>query len=235
MQTMRPVGRPSVVEVIVDQIKSSLLDGALKPGQKLQPEQELADQLMVGRSSVREAVKMLAALGVVEVRQGDGTYIAEGNSPALLDPLVFALLIQAGTSEEVLELRQMIELGCCELAALRATDEDLARLEESMRTWQQGALSANPDLDRLAELDLQFHCAFIDMTRNPLIIRIASNVESMFFASIRRAYRTGGFDGVMQEHPKLIAALRTRDPMQVRAAVNSSLQTWYKHLTQTTD
>ena len=111
------IQQPTVVDQIIETIKSALINGDLVPGQKLPSEPELARQLGVGRSAVREALKVLQAIGVVVSVRGSGTYIAEEPSERLLNPLSFAIMLGTDVSSELIELRVMIQIGYCELAS----------------------------------------------------------------------------------------------------------------------
>ena len=91
--------RPKAVEDIVETFKQAIIHGDLQPGQRLPSEAELSQQLGVGRGTVREAMKMLEALGVVNIKRGDGTYITDKPSPTLLSPLMFAIMLEPRTSD----------------------------------------------------------------------------------------------------------------------------------------
>ena len=100
-----PVGRESVVSLAIDRIKDASLRKALKPGGYLPSETELTKTLGIGKSSVREAVKMLQAMGVVEVRRGHGTLVRRQPGPDYLSPLVFELIMESGYPDDLIELR----------------------------------------------------------------------------------------------------------------------------------
>src|SRR3984893_5790777 len=229
--TLLPIPRSRVVETIQARIRDSILAGDLKPGQKLPSEQELADLLGVGRGSVREAMKMLAAMSVVEVRQGDGTYVASAASSHLVDPLVFAILLQSGTSKDLLELRAMIMVGYCQLAAAKAQPNDFSDLETLLKEWDEYGHSPGAELQRLTQMDLEFHHKIIAIARNSLVARIALTVEDLFFASIRGSLNEiGGFERASGGHLKVLRALQKRDPAEIFQAVNKSLDHWHEHL-----
>ncbi|MCB0029503.1 MAG: FadR family transcriptional regulator, partial [Anaerolineales bacterium] len=122
--TFEPLKRPNAVEDIINTFKEAILHGQLKPGQRLPSEAELCEQLGVGRGTIREAMKMLRALGVVKIQQGDGTYIADKPTASALNPLVFALLLETGSGTDLLELRALLEIGGYQLAAQKAAAED---------------------------------------------------------------------------------------------------------------
>ena len=130
------IHQPSVVEQIIETFKEYILRGELRPGQRLPSELELTQQLGVGRSAVREAMKVLEALGVVNIRQGDGTYIADKPSPKLLNPLMFAIMLEAGMAIEFYELRLSTQIGYCELAAQKANENDWVKLKQPQKSWK---------------------------------------------------------------------------------------------------
>jgi len=119
------IGRQSISFLIKDLITSYLLSGELKPGDKLPTEIDLAHKLGVGRNSVREALKMLSSIGVLEVRKGSGTFIAKRMKPSILNPLILSLVFEQGTSKEFIELRLLLEIGSAELALSKITARDL--------------------------------------------------------------------------------------------------------------
>lgn len=219
--------RPSIVEQIIDHFAQKLIRGELQPGQRLPAENELCLQFGVGRSALREAMKMLEALGVVTIQQGDGTRIVDKPSSALLSPLVFAIMLETSVTGELLELRSMIEVGYCQLAAQHATPADWERIEVAAATWEAAVRAEPRDVEALTTLDLQFHFALIDATHNPLISKIARTVEELFFASIRTALsQVGGLEWGVEGHRRILESIRGGDPQEIHQAVHHSLAYW---------
>lgn len=217
------IQQPTVVDQIIEIIKDALIQGELSSGQKLPSEPELARQLGVGRSAVREALKVLQAIGVVESRRGSGTYIVDEPSARLLNPLSFAIMLGTDVSSELIELRVMIEIGYCELAASQATDEDLKDIEQTAKSLE-ASFADGIGHEKLAHLDLEFHYAILEATHNPLVQKIGRTVEELFFSSIRDTFREP--DNVKQAiraHNDIIQALRSRDLQQIRTAIVNSL------------
>ena len=217
------IQQPTVVDQIIDIIKDALIRGELSPGQKLPSEQELARQLGVGRSAVREALKVLQAIGVVESRRGSGTYIVDAPSGRLLNPLAFAIMLGTDVSSELIELRVMIEIGYCELAASQATDDDWELIESAAKAMENGAKDKLGH-EKLAHLDLAFHYAILDATHNPLVQKIGRTVEELFFSSIRDTFReSANVNQAIQAHREIINALRSQDLTSIRTAIVNSL------------
>jgi len=229
--TFQSLKRSNVVEEIIETFKEAMIQGELQPGQRLPSEAELVEQFGVGRGTLREAMKKLEALGVVNIQRGDGTYIVDKPSPALLSPLVFALMLEAGMGVNLFELRSLIEVGYCQLAAQKATDDDWERIDAAQQAYAEYASSVGRDVDTHTQLDLDFHFAIIDATHNPLVITVAQTVEKIFFASIRNTLsRAAGWEYGIEAHQGIVQALRTGTPEDIRRTVVESLAYWAKEV-----
>jgi GntR family transcriptional repressor for pyruvate dehydrogenase complex len=222
----------SVVDTIIDTLKQALINGELKPGQKLPSEAELVQQFGVGRSAIREAMKVLQALGVVRIQQGNGTYIMDKPSPMMLSPLVFAIMLESGMSHELVDLRRIIEIGYCELAAKKATDEDWERIEEAALAHADYAGQFDPDVDQLALLDLEFHRSILDASHNALVIRLGHAIEELFSASMKNTYITVA-DNLQKSarfHQEIVSAIREGDSVKIHQAIEGSLIYWQEEV-----
>ena len=225
----------SVVDEIIEVFKQKLISGDLKPGQKLPSESELVEQLGVGRSALREAIKMLSALGVVDVRRGDGTYIVEEVSSESLNELVFQIILEAGINLELLGLRKLLQIGYCRLCAEKASAGDIKIIEKAANNFENLVYRDDRNIEQLTQADLNFHYSIIDATKNLLVIRICRAVEEMFFGSIRNTVsnivrQQEGSEG----HRKILTAIKERNPESIRKAVISSLERLSKDLEAST-
>ncbi len=214
------VSRANAVEDVMQSFQQALLNGNLHPGEKLPPESELCQLFGVGRGTVREAMKMLSALGVVEIRRGDGTYVCQSISQKVINPLLFAVLIEASDVDDLYEFRRMIDVGYSQLAAAKASEEDfthMAELIEDMKIYYAGG---ERDEEKLMQLDLDFHCAVLEATKNPLVIKIGRMMMEMFRETVKQAISTpDGVSWTIEQHERLLTALQSRDPQQVRETV----------------
>ncbi|QPC81328.1 FadR family transcriptional regulator [Phototrophicus methaneseepsis] len=225
--SFKSVKRGGIVDDIIEIIKQALITDELKPGQRLPSEMELMEQFGVSRNSLREAIKMLDALGVVDVRRGDGTYIASESSSRNLRPLIFAMLLKTNATKDLVELRTLTEVGYCQLAGSNGTEEDFKMIESAATAWEAEALKEERDYDLLIQLDLQFHQSIIRATHNELVILLADTVEEMFFHTVRDAHTQDevirfGVEG----HRKIAEVLKTRDSDRIRDVVTYSLKYW---------
>jgi GntR family transcriptional repressor for pyruvate dehydrogenase complex len=229
--SFRAINRASVVERIIQTFEHALVQGELNPGQRLPSESELTEQLGVGRTALREAMKMLEALGVVRIQQGDGTYIADSPSPTLLNPLIFAILLEAETGIEFLELRLLVQAGYCQLAARKASTEDWEQIEEAAQAWEACARQPDRDVDRLTQLDLDFHFAILEATHNPLVIRIGRTIEELFLTWIHTTLsKIEGLEWGIEGHRNILQALREGDCGTIYKVVAESLTYWGKEV-----
>lgn len=225
------IKRPTIVEEIIEVFKQKLISGELMPGDKLPSEAQFMDQLGVGRTALREAIKMLSALGVIDVRQGDGSYIVDEPSSASLSPLIFALLLETGMSHDLLELRTLLEVGYCQLAAEKATSKDISKIENSAEYFETLIQSAEKDIDLLTQADLEFHYSIMDATKNSMVIRLCRAVEKLFFRSIRNTIsRIEGRRWGVEGHRNILAAIKDNDRSRIRESVVLSLERWSKDL-----
>lgn len=227
MQSTSPfqtVQRANAVEDVIQSFQQALFNGNLKPGEKLPSEVELCQQFGVGRGTVREAMKMLSAMGVVEIRRGDGTYVCQSISPKVINPLLFAVLMESSDVDDLYEFRRMIDVGYSQIAAAKATDEDFAHMAALIDELQAYRASGEQDEEKLMQLDLSFHCAVLEATKSPLVIKIGQMVMEMFRETVKQAISTpGGVGWTIEQHQRLLAALQSRDPQQVRKAVEIGL------------
>ncbi len=169
----------------IDSIREMIGSGQLHPGDRLPPEQELADQLGVSRGSLREAVRALKQINVLDVRRGDGTYVTSLAPSELLSGLSFAMeLLQTHGVDEVLEVRRMLLPSATALAAQRVTPEQLAGMHAVI-----DELEAATDPAEVARLQRQFQALVGDATGNETLSSILSAIQ-LRDENLRRAWLT---------------------------------------------
>lgn len=221
MKRFRPVPRSSVVHHIMEQIKDAMASGALRRGDRLPPEPQLAEELQVSRASLREVLKVLESLGIIETRRGAGTFIAKHPKQQVADSLLFLLLLEDGTQEQLVELRYVMETSFTKLAQQRVEPEHLAALEENVAELERAI-----ERDEVTvELDIAFHRAVLEITGNPFVIQVGTSIFELFRESMGRGVRTKSSSAV-EHHRAIVEALRSGDPAAVDAAITSSYEFW---------
>jgi len=222
---LEPLHRHPLASTITNLIIRSLLSKQLKPGNKLPTESELAQTLKVGRNSVREAIKMLSSLGVIEIRRGVGTFIPTSLNASVLHPIIMSLVYTLGTSMELWELRVLVEAGVVELAIQKASSEDILALEQANERIRR-ALDSDPlDISLVRDLDLAFHRRLLGSTKNPLVAELGEAIYTLFFASIEKSI-AGDPVSAYQNHQLIIGAIRTKRSDDARHLVARSLAHW---------
>jgi GntR family transcriptional regulator, transcriptional repressor for pyruvate dehydrogenase complex len=225
--TFKSIKKQGVVDDIVESIKRALINGDLEPGQRLPSENELAQSLEVGRNAVREAMKMLSALGIVNIKRGDGTFIAAELPLQSFMPLSFAILLQKGMTKELFEFRSLIQIGYCQLAAQNYLNEDLEEIGKILEDWLSLSRVSAKDIESLVNLDLNFHYAILNATHNPLVNNLGKAVEELFSSSIRTVISDGkGLERAIEGHQHILQAIRSRNPENIRTEVEKSLLNW---------
>jgi GntR family transcriptional regulator, transcriptional repressor for pyruvate dehydrogenase complex len=220
-----PVPRGSLVAFVVKRIKEALLSGEINPGDFLPPEAELAKNLNVGKSSVREALKMLQALGVVEVRRGQGTAICKEPGEESINPLVFQLLMEKRRMQDLIDLRMIFEPGITVLAMKRATAAEIETIREAVVRLQKSIEAGVP----VAEDDLAFHFAILEATHNPFVERIGKTILQLFKSSISTSMRTIP-EIALKDHKRIFEAFVRQDEGELVEAVVASFEGWKKSL-----
>jgi len=223
-----PLKKNSVVSLVIDRIKEAITRKEIKTGDFLPSEAEMAQSLGVGKSSVREALKMLEAMGVVEICQGKGTYIPQKPPTNTVSPLLFQLLLEQASSRNLLELRMIFEPAYTQLAMERATESDFARIEDAIRRMEEKVENG----DQTAEDDLFFHETIMDVTQNPLIINIGRTIHELFKVSVSSSMKNIP-KKALQDHKNILSAMQSKDPKKLHEAVLNSYKGWLESL-QTT-
>lgn len=179
---LSPIKNTKIYEKVIDQIKEMVKTGEIKSGDKLPPERELAEQLAVSRTSIREALRSLEMLGLVECRQGEGNFIKDNLENSLLEPLSIVFMLQGSKTQEVLELRKIIEPETAALAAKRINKEQLQELREILNI-----LNDTEDKEFSAEMDKKFHYKIAEAAGNLLVSNMMFAVSSLIESSIEDA------------------------------------------------
>ena len=155
------ISNKKVYEQVIEQIQKNIMDGTFKKGDKLPSERELSEKMAVSRTSIREALRVLETMGVVESRQGEGNFICSNIEKSLLQPLSMMFKLNNGSWSDIFELRNILEIECARLCSLRATDLDCRELESIVHDMEKETFGENR-LNILVDLDKKFHNYLIE-------------------------------------------------------------------------
>lgn len=220
------VKQPKISDVIMQQLEAMILEGTLKPGQRLPPERELARQFEVSRPSLREAVQKLAARGLLTSCQGGGTFVSEDLGSSLSDPLLELFRSHPESRYDLLEFRHALEGISAYYAALRSTAADKAEIQARFDELQQ--YHAEKAFDREVEADVAFHLAIAAAAHNVVLLHmmralfdllrqhIWDNLEQIY---PRREMR----NSIHDQHYQLLQAVLAGEPEAARQAAQDHL------------
>lgn len=214
----KPLTRPTSLHVSVQAaIRTYILDNNLRAGDTLPPETDLARQLGVSRNSVREAVKALESLGILEARRGSGLFVAEFSFDPLLDNLGYGLRFDTRELAELLEVRRVLEVGLIAPAIAAMTPEALAELAQSVAQMQALALAGS----NFAEVDRQFHQVLFAPLGNGTLLKLLDIFWRTYQETSRIAdMRNPDPLSTYEDHAAIAAAVRSRDVDAARLALD---------------
>jgi GntR family transcriptional repressor for pyruvate dehydrogenase complex len=221
--------KKSTVDIVIDGIWELLRTKKLQPGQKVPSESEISEGLGVSRGSVREAMKILSAFGIVEIRPGDGTYIPTKAGKPIIEPMLFSFMLYDPDLKELTEFRKMIEVDVVELVILNREKNQRERglLEENMARFNELRRSADSTPEEFARLDLEFHRILGQAAHNNMMSRIYEFVIDYFEESISNSHhkQTNG-ERTYKAHSQIIEGIRSNDPELARKAIYDSVDLW---------
>jgi GntR family transcriptional repressor for pyruvate dehydrogenase complex len=220
----------ALTDEAITKLRNMIQTGKLRPGSRLPPEHQLAVEMGLSRSGVREAVKVLESARVLDVRRGDGTYVTSLAPTLLLEGVGFAVeLLQGETLLEVMEVRRLIEPAVTGIAALRITDDQLEQLAMILTRMQESAA----DPEKLMEADVELHQLVTASTGNETLTSLLDGLSSRTArARVWRGIVEGNVtQNTLDEHRAIFTALRARDPFLATSAalmhVNTS-ESWLR-------
>ena len=222
---LEPVKRSRIYEHIVGQINALIREGRWAPGDQIPPERELAERFKVSRTSVREALRALEMQGIIDSRQGGGTFVRTGDTEMLVGPLAAAILRGRRELAEVLEVRELIEPGIARLAARRATAEHVAELETLLQR-QRECIAAERSF---VEEDTAFHYTLAKAADNHILLRLHNVILDVLRESRQSYLHVPNRPQMsLRGHEAMLAAVKAKD---VDAAYLASLA----HITEVRD
>ena len=201
------VKRSGVCDEVVSKLQQQIATGKFKKGDKLPSEPLLMEQFGVGRSSIREAIRILANHGLVRVQQGLGTFVEMQNGT----PMPWYKRLESSTAKDLNEVRQLLELKIAEKAALNRTQKDIGILTKLLK--KRLVAAQNNRADECIEADIQFHIAIADAAKNDILADLYKNIAAQIKKSFRRAYtNTEMFVIKHAVHEQLLTSIIDKDP-----------------------
>ncbi len=210
--SLKPIKPKRISDQVFEQLRELIYKGEFKPGAQIPPERELALSMEVSRTSVRNAINKLVTMGLLEHRQGQGTFVSspetrEGN------PLAAVMAVDDATLDDLLEVRLGLEANAAMLAAYRATDFDIQAIRRSVEEMEEDLRVT----DKITpESDVSFHMALSFATKNPVLIHLMRSFYDFLFVGIKKNLvhlymERQTLDNILQQHKKIFECIEARD------------------------
>lgn len=230
MQTisyLKKVSSESVVQQVINALTDAMINRELRPGDKIPTEAEMAENMGVGRNSIREAIKILVYLGVLEIRRAEGTFVCEGFSESMIDPMIYGIILDKGDSyENLMELREMIEVGVLQLAMAKVQEEELKSLKEKLGHMKTAIEAGSENVENAFWADNEFHDAICNIGKNPLVNKINQVVRvltySMRFTTVETMIKTGRGQELYEAHQKIYEMIENKVTDNLNMAVRKT-------------
>lgn len=227
-----PIKNTKVYEQVIAQIKSMIVNGTLKSGDKLPSERELVEHLQVSRPSIREALRALQTTGLIECKQGEGNYISQSFENTLFEPLSIMFMLQESNPEKIIEVRKVIEVETAAIAAEKITDEELESLHELIKALKNSTYENDN-----SKLDKKFHYQIAQASGNVIILNILNAISLLIDSFIEGTRKNILVDEknkevLVTQHTNIYEALKNHDSQKASEAMRKHLDFANKYITK---
>ncbi|MED3761567.1 FadR/GntR family transcriptional regulator [Peribacillus frigoritolerans] len=215
-----------IYEEVSDELYEMIRLGSLKPGEQLDSIQQLAENFQVGRPAIREALSALSSMGLIEIKQGEGTFVKTFDPAIMNHPLSAALLMDQDNIKHLLEVRKILESGTAEVAAKKRTEENLIELKDMLFNMEK----VSDDEELSDKADISFHVAVANASQNELLITLMNHVSELMTEKMRDIRRAALYSEEMtlkqlyQQHVRIYDAIAAQDEDGARSAMLFHLQ-----------
>ncbi|MBL3641232.1 FadR family transcriptional regulator [Bacillus sp. RHFB] len=215
-----------IYEEVSDELYEMIRSGSLKPGEQLDSIQQLAENFQVGRPAIREALSALSSMGLIEIKQGEGTFVKTFDPAIMNHPLSAALLMDQDNIKHLLEVRKILESGTAEVAAKKRTEENLNELKDMLSNMDK----VSDDEELSDKADISFHVAVANASQNELLITLMNHVSELMTEKMRDIRRVALYSEEMtlkqlyQQHVRIYDAIAAQDEDEARSAMLFHLQ-----------
>lgn len=222
----KQIKKKKIYEEITETLHEMIRTGQLPPGTKLDSVQQLAENFQVSRSAMREALSALKAMGLVEMKHGEGTYIKEFDATKTIFPISTAILMNKTDIAHLLEVRKIVETGTAALAAKNRSEEDLLAMSAALEDMKQ--VHGNEELGEKA--DFQFHLAISIAAGNPMLTTLLDQISEFMIETMRETRRIWLFskqsttESLAKDHAKIYHAILEQDEAMARTAMIEHLE-----------
>ncbi|MCC8025955.1 MAG: FadR family transcriptional regulator [Clostridium sp.] len=209
---LKAVKKVNIGDQVYDQIKDQIISGSWASGEKIPSENQLMDIFGVSRGTVRQAIQKLSAVGLLETRRGEGSYVRQLGLTNYLQGAVPVAFLSVEELKEVFAFRYLFECGVAELAAENATESQLQKLEKNYKKMLQNL----GNFEKYIAIDYEFHCLLGECTNNTLVCQMYKTIEDSLILSMKKMTEIIGYDHGKKYHGLILEAVQARDPERAR-------------------
>lgn len=222
--------KDSVVNQVVKQITDSIIVGNLKPGDKLPTEPELCENFGIGRNSVREAIKILEAYGVVYIKRAEGTFVNDTYNHKMLDPMLYGILLDKDFRVDIIQVRKVLDTGMLYQIISMITDEKMCKIQQEFEKLKEVVRQEKATAKQVLQADVDFHLALVESTENPILCNIHEYVDRITTPSREKTVELV-LEKKQQEtfillHQKIINLLLEKNYQNIESVLAEHYQFW---------
>lgn len=218
----REIKKINFVDEVYKQLEEHIISGQWPLETKIPSENELCKMFNVSRNTVRSAIDKLKAIGMLVSRQGQGTFVNGSLSNSFSDGFIPAMSLDNDETLEILEFRRMVEAEAAECAAVRASQEDIAKIEQA---YEEMCKTIN-DPDEYSIADYKFHFSIAEASKNRVFIRIMYRLKDIIFNNLKEMNGMSDMSGLtpgLERHGKILEAIKMKDPQLARFLITDNL------------
>lgn len=222
--------KDSVVNQVVKQITDSIIAGDLKPGDKLPTEPELCENLGIGRNSVREAIKILEAYGVVYIKRAEGTFVNDSYNHKMLDPMLYGILLDKNLRINIIQVRKVLDTGMLYQIISMITDEKMDKIQQEFESLKTVVLGEGVAAKQVLQADVDFHRALVESTGNPILCNMHEYVDRITTPSrektVELVLEKNQAEKFILLHQKIINLLLEKNYQNIESVLAEHYQFW---------
>lgn len=222
--------KDSVVNQVVKQITDSIIAGGLKPGDKLPTEPELCENFGIGRNSVREAIKILEAYGVVYIKRAEGTFVNDSYNHKMLDPMLYGILLDKNLRINIIQVRKVLDTGMLYQIISMITDEKMDKIQQEFESLKTVVLGEGVAAKQVLQADVDFHRALVESTGNPILCNMHEYVDRITTPSrektVELVLEKNQAEKFILLHQKIINLLLEKNYQNIESVLAEHYQFW---------
>ena len=222
----------SVVDRLGDNIIEAIITKEFRPGDKIPTESELSEMMGMSRNSVREAVKILVAYGILEVRRAEGTFVVSNYNDKMLNPMVYGIILSGRDQAGLIETRRIIDTGVLSIVIEKVTDKEMGELEDALEALKRELFREKPSAERIFDADVAFQQSLMRLTQNDILNGIGIFVDRI--TKLSRIKTTENIiamhrlEELYEMHREIISVLRRKELSKVSPVIADHYKYWIR-------